>query len=442
MSLPIDKNLQKALRGERAKLAGAKLPIITVSATYRKELIEEYPIATSTKPEVFFSRAHYSMAQAIYQQALAYKIKTHMVDPTNFVAIESWGKVDFTEEVGKLMARNKPLKWLKDKIDTVVRSKLPITDAITPPLLNLIKPVTIPLLSLHYEAGNIAAANGKTVLQVLTDPHVRPQYLDPLPPINPTKADKPHAPVTFAVFDRATKKALFRQAKSMDKQINPDQVVVTGPPVDPRLRKLRLKKSALTKKRPVNIAITTGGLGTNLSEIKQILDSFTDLVSPPGKINLFLYAGTHRDFRTVYEDFAAKNNLRIGNLDDINASVRILYEDSLVDANENLIKYMFPWADAVLCKPSGDMAYDAAVAGCIPIFLEPWGEWEQEIQNRFLNQKIAFDLQTKKAGRHLSYLIGTGHLNKAAQRIKHLPKTMTNGSANIVRLHQKLSQLQ
>ena len=52
------------------------------------------------------------------------------------------------------------------------------------------------------------------------------------------------------------------------------------------------------------------------------------------------------------------NGLKVGDLDDEEAEVRILYADNLVEANELMIEYMFPWADGVMTKPSGDMAYD------------------------------------------------------------------------------------
>jgi hypothetical protein len=42
----------------------------------------------------------------------------HLVDPTNFVGEKDWGKIEFTQKIGQLMARHKMLKDIKDKIDT------------------------------------------------------------------------------------------------------------------------------------------------------------------------------------------------------------------------------------------------------------------------------------------------------------------------------------
>lgn len=433
------------MHAERHALKRAQVPIITVSATYKKELIAKYRTLTPPTSEAIFSRAHYSMAEAVRQQAILSKKSSHMVDPTNFVSREDWSKIDFTETVGHLMARHQTLKWLKDQIDTYVRNKLPITEAITPPLIYLAEDIKKPIISLHYESGNIVSNLGISIIQVLTDPHVRPQYLDPLPPIDQkqnSSTSNPNTPlITFTTFDNQTKKDLITMAQKLGKQIDSKNVIVTGPPVDPRITKLAKRRSKIAKDRPINIGITTGGLGTNLSEIKHVLDQLKPLIKPGSEqIKLFLYAGNHRDFRNFFETYSAHNNLRIGNLDDTKATIRILYEDSIIDANENLIKYMFPWADAVITKPSGDMAYDLAAAGIVGLYLQPWGEWEENIQKSLTKKGVAFDLKVKKAHNHLSYLIRTNALKKAQTKTINLPPLFRNGCKNIVRLHTQLSK--
>ena len=132
-------------------------------------------------------------------------------------------------------------------------------------------------------------------------------------------------------------------AQELGISIAANRVIITGPPIDPRITAIGRNSTvrSFSEGGPINLAVTTGGLGTNLSEIKQVLDQLAPLLNPPEKIRLFLHAGTHRDFRNFFEDFAAQHNIRIGNLDDTTARIRILHEDSIIDANENLIKYMF-----------------------------------------------------------------------------------------------------
>lgn len=430
---PETTELKNALRKERHILESANIPIITISASFRKELIKKYRSLSRITAEVNYSRAHYSMAEAIYQQAIRSGANAHLADPLNFTGVKDWSKVEFTETVGKLMARHETLKWVKDKIDNVVRNKLPITEVITPPLLYLIENLETPLISLHYVVGNIAASAGNQVLQVITDPHVRPQYLDPLP--FDDSFNQPNPNLQFAVFDLATKKEFLQKAKFYKKVVVPDQITVTGPPVDPRISKLGKTKKAFNYLSPLNIAVTTGGLGQNLSEIKTVLHKLSGLLQPPEKIRLFLYAGTHRDFRNFYEDYARLTNIRVGNLDDPEARIRILYEDSIIDANDNLIKYMFPWADAVITKPSGDMAYEAVAAGILPLFIEPWGEWEQNILDRFTKLKICFSLKVKNAHSHIEYLLKSKSISKTQKNIHKLPKIFRNGPKNILKLH-------
>ena len=214
--------------------------------------------------------------------------------------------------------------------------------------------------------------------------------------------------------------------------------MVTGPPVDPRITRAGKEKGNFPTDRPLRLGITTGGLGTNLNEIKQVLDQLTPLLKPEEKIQLFLYAGTHEDFRDFFEDYAKKEQLRVGNLDEEGADIRILYEDSIVDANKNLIKYMFPWADGVMTKPSGDMAYDAAAAGCFMLFLEPWGPWEENIQQRFIDREIGFDLQVENAHDQLIALWENGNLETAMKNAQELPDLFREGSFNIVKLQQTI----
>ena len=69
------------------------------------------------------------------------------------------------------------------------------------------------------------AGQGKTVLQVITDPHVRDEYLD--------HAEKKN--MHYCVFDERTQFELLEKAKLSDKDLDPQRISVTGPPVDPRI---------------------------------------------------------------------------------------------------------------------------------------------------------------------------------------------------------------
>lgn len=426
---PKELDLKHALHHERHLLQEASVPILTISATYRKELADKYRGAVHATSEVVFSRAHYSMAEAVRQAAMEMGRTTQMSDPTNFVSQKEWTGVEFTETVGKLMARYRLLKWLKDRVDTIVRDKLPIHKAVAGPIKFLTEEINRPIISLHYEVGNVLAKAGKHVIQVVTDPHVRPQYLDCLPCGN----------IVYALFDEETKAAFLIEARRQNKAVKDSQLVVTGPPVDPRICRLGRTVKKMEKGQPLNIAICTGGLGTNLDEIKkELLDRAALVLRTSDKIRLFLYAGTHRDFRNFFEDFAREINVRVGNLDDETAGIRILYEDSIVDANNNLIKYMFPWAHGVVTKPSGDMAYEAAAAGCFLLFLEPWGVWEENIQKRFIERQIGFKLDPNRGSRDLSEDLSQNPiLIKALENAHNLPKLFREGAKNIVKLQHE-----
>lgn len=437
---PKNLDLKKALSWEQKQLEKVDVPIVTVSGTFKKELAKHFATQPLLEGDVLYSRAHYSMAEAVRQQAILNQQSTYLVDPMNYVDEEGWKKVQFTQTVGRLMARYKPLRWLKDQIDTKARSKLPIRDAITKPLLYLTEFVQKPIISMHYEAGNILAEHRYNILQYITDPHVRPQYLDSLPFKDTHLNTSPMGHVTYAVFDQHTKTSVFQTALELGKLIQENQVEIVGPPVDPRIIAAGLTKKSIKSGEPINLAITTGGTGSNLAEIKTILHRLAPLLRPPEKIRLFLYTAVHKDFRDFYEEFAHEHAIRIGNIDDETARIRILHEDSIIDANENLIKYMFPWAHGVITKPSGDMAYDAIAAGCFTLFLEPLGPWEENIQKIFTTQKIGFDFHVDTALSHFRSLLSGGHLHQALKNTSKIDLLMRSGVKNLLKLHQKLSK--
>ena len=455
--------LKKLVARDQVLLQKTRFPIVTVSASFREDLKAFHGMGHDPQHEdVVFSRAHYSMAfgcaiQAWMKPSLAgvnkqelKKIsyvmspKIHapchpevawMVDPTNYVRPEDWTNITRTELIGRIIARNPLLKWLKDQVDTIARNNLPITNTILPPLIELFREVKQPIISFHYESGNILAALGKRVVQVVTDPHVRPQYVK-----------HAHLPtIKFAVMDERTKAEFIERASLEGHPVDARRVVVTGPPVDPRIvacRQLRTEKPPLigSSPRPLRIAITTGGLGTNLAEIQTILEELFDLLRKhPVPVQLLCYAGTHDDFAEMMKEVAKKERVQFAPLSDQSAKLRMIHGNHLVGLNEQLIEYLFPWADLVITKPSGDMAYDAAVAGAGLLFLEPWGEWEENIQHIFEQAGIGRRAQPMQITKQV--LLLASHANtkeswimQAQNKAKQLPPLFRNGNLEILKM--------
>ncbi len=427
------------LRKDRQILAKTKIPVVTVAASFRDDLARFHGVENyfgDNQDEVLFSRAHYSMALASIVAAWGkgtHLEKAWLVDPTNYVTRKDWSKIEFTEEVGKLLARNKILKFIKDIIDTRARNKLPITNAISTPLLYLFEHVNRPILSFHYEAGNILAGTGKQVVQVITDPHVRPQYLE--------HAQLPN--IRYCVFDQNTKDSVLELAEVMDKTVDPRRVIVTGPPVDPRIVAARSKKTATAHtSRPLRLVITTGGLGNNKIEIEKCVKSLAPLLresrlqTAKQRIQLIVYVGVHEDIRESIHAIAHQEGITTSARDHIDAPLRILYSPHVVDANEMLIKYAFPWADGFITKPSGDMAYDAAAAGCFLLTLEPWGEWEHNIRDIFEQRGISRRAIPEDLAAQLESLTdphgGKSWVESAIENALHLPELFTHGIDHIL----------
>lgn len=336
----------------------------------------------NTERDIVFSRAHYSMALGIASYIWKDKVNpaaAWIVDPTNYVSKDKLLSIQLTEMIGKTIARYSILKTAKDFIDTFGRKKLPILGSITPPLLYLTENIEKPILSLHIAAGNILANQGKKVVQVITDPHVREEYV--------THAG--NKKVWYCVFNESTKVEFLEKAAKLEIEADPDRVVVTGPPIDPRIIAASDKKVPWRSGK-LRLCMTTGGLGTNKEEILSVLKQFfVELRKRSNEYQLLIYAGTHLDIAEAVEKLAKENRVAIGELSDKKAKLRLIYHPQIVDANELLIKYAFPWAHGFITKPSGDMAYDAAASGSFLLTLAEWGEWEERIREIFEQKNIS-----------------------------------------------------
>jgi hypothetical protein len=433
--IPEDLEFRRTAHEERHLLETVQIPIVTVSATFKEQLEKEFgEKPAQVTPDVTFSRAHYSMANALVVAAAKHKKSFWMIDPTNYVSARDWPKIMFTEKMGRIIARNPLLKELKDIMDTRLRNQLPLTAAIREPLTYVTGRINRPIISLHYEAGNILLENGKTVLQVVTDPHVRPQYL--------THADNPK--LTWAVFDENTKARLIELAYILGHKIDPRRVQMTGCPVDPRIiQKDRNQATTGFKRRPLRLAITTGGLGTNKDEIEQILDQLAEAVKA-GTIHLAAYAGVHEDFQSMFSRFAREHHLKVHDMKDVQAPFRIFRADDIVAANELMLDYVFPWADGIITKPSGDMAYEAVAAGCFLLTLRPWGEWEENIRQYFEEIGVSRRIDKENVVAQLQALTTLPvEKNKpwaelALERARRLAPQISKGADKILSVYNKL----
>lgn len=429
----LDPQIEKIFKKDKLMLEKTQLPIVTVSASYKEDLKGFYGIPENEFiPDIVLSRAHYSMALAIASQAWGDKIspeKAWVVDPTNYVSNKDWKSIQFTEFVGKTLARHPILKKMKDLIDQFGRNKLPILSSITPPLFYLTENIQSPILSMHIATGNILAEQGKQVVQVVTDPHVREDYLN--------QAERKN--ITFCVFDEKTKTDFLEKAAILGKKVDPDKVVVTGPPVDPRII------AAGDKKHPwrsgaLNLCITTGGLGTNKSEMRKILKQLLpELRKKDPTLNILVYAATHQDIFEMVSKIAKEEKIKVGAPADKKAKLRILYHPQIVDANEMLIQYGFPWADGFITKPSGDMAYDAALSGSFILTLREWGVWEENIEQVFEQLGIAREAQHSDIVTQLKSLTSAkgksqSWVEEAMQKAQTIDPLFKNGAKNIIKV--------
>ncbi|MCD8484944.1 hypothetical protein LRY65_03565 [Candidatus Woesebacteria bacterium] len=436
----VDEVSQKLLAADRMLLEKTKLPIVTISASYRDLLEDQYRLDDEfDHQEVVFSRAHYSMALAAgivaWDGDSPQPEKAWMVDPTNYVQHSDWKRVAMSETLGRLMARHSLLEWVKKNVlDTIGRQKFPLADEITPPLLHLFENVRQPVLSFHIVTGNILAQAGKTVVQVVTDPHVRPDYVQNAHLSN----------ITFCVFDEQTRYEFFEVASAHGKKVDPERVIVTGPPIDPRvLAAAKHKRTDSWRRRPLRILLTTGGLGTNKRELESILKQLVPLTRrrQHNKVQLIYYAGTNLDHVAMVEKVVEKfHGVSISeDVSDKNAALRVISSEDIVDANNLLLAYGFPWADVVFTKPSGDMAYDAVGAGCAVLLLKPWGEWEVNIQAMFTQSGVArvVDSGDGKVEEQLEHIMDRSlekpWLESALEKARLMPPEFYRGAREIVR---------
>ncbi len=426
----LDPVLAQTLENDRQRLAKTEIPIITVCGTFREDLKRLYGFANNNDlPDTIFSRAHFSMAIAVARKIWGTELdpaKTWFADPTNYVTPDQWKKVLLTENIGKTLARQPLLKSLKDLVDKFGRSKMPILDSITPPLLHLTEAVTKPILCFHIAAGNILATQGKQVIQVVTDPHVRDEYV--------LQAARPN--ILFAVFDEPTWLEFMEVAAIHHIAVDPQRVIVTGPPIDERITQARRKKAAW-RSGPLNLCLATGGLGTNKYEIRKILlQLLPKLRQQPSPYNLAVYAGTQADVAQMVRELARQEHVHIGETNDMKSKLRLIYHPQILDANEMLIHHAFPWADGFITKPSGDMAYDAVAAGCFLLTLSEWGIWEERIREIFEQKEISRAAEVDHFVEQLGVLQasyqGSSWVEHAMNHAHSIEKSFLNGTDNII----------
>jgi hypothetical protein len=427
----LDAALQKSLEQDREWLAHTELPIITVSGTFREDLKGMHGLPENDAlPDIVLSRAHFSMAMGVATQAWQGKLdhrKAWVADPTNYVSPKEWKSVQLTEFVGKTLARHPLLKFLKDFVDTFGRNNLPILDGITPPLLYLTEKIGRPILCFHIAAGNILAAQGKQVVQVVTDPHVRPEYV--------AHANLPN--IRYCVFDERTKMEFLETAAAHEIEVDAQRVIVTGPPVDPRITTFARAKKNSWRNGPLKLCIATGGLGTNKYEIRKLLlQLLPQLHHRPLELQLLVYAGTQKDIAQMARELAKQSGVQVGAEENSKANLRILYHPQILNANELLIHLGFPWADGFITKPSGDMAYDAAAAGCFLLTLQEWGVWEERIREIFEQKDIAHRADVDHIVQQLQVLrstqSGTSWIERAMNHAFGIEKLFLLGSKKIV----------
>ncbi len=463
------KTTKHLLQKDSQLLAETKFPIVTLSGSWR-DIVETIHGREDlyNHPDIVLSRAHYSMAIGVAMNAWGKEVwqdrqpanpqKAWLVDPTNYIKRRQWPTAFISELVGRVLARHPKLVEIKKNVlDKKARSKLPLADSITQPLLKLVGQTKQPIISFHIEVGNILAKETKkTIVQAVTDPHVREQYTD--------FADRKN--MFFAVFDDQTRERFLEITALRGKNIDPSHVVVTGPFVDPRVNEAAKNKTSTEwRNRPLRIMLTTGGLGTNKSELNQALDVLLDrlanqIPSNNGKnkqnkqnnqkddsvrpIQILYYAGTNPDHASLVTKQAKKHQVIISPVAEESAQLRLIYADDIVLANELLIKHGFPWADLVLAKPSGDMAYDAAAAGCALLLLDSWGEWEDNIAGIFSGLGIARQAEIDQLDKQLDFITGDNleatdkkqipWLETAIEKALNLPPEYRDGAANILKL--------
>ncbi|MEX0896216.1 MAG: hypothetical protein WDZ94_04800 [Patescibacteria group bacterium] len=437
MSSLFNHSLTNIFEKDKTYLETTQVPIVTISGTYREDLKKWHGLPNNnTDRDVVLSRAHYSMALGVAMQTwktVPDPQKAWLVDPTNYVAGRDWLSVNVAERIGMTIARRPILHRIKSWIDRFGRQKNPILSSITPPLLYLFENVRTPILSFHISAGNLLADQGHTVLQMITDPHVRSDYL--------THAESKN--MHYLVFDESTKFDFLEQSAIQNIQADASRIYVSGPPIDPRIIAAGRTKKAW-RSGPINICITTGGLGTNKTEIELICQQIFPLLNK-NKYRLIIYAGTHKDIFELIEEKAKQHRLTIQPLTKENAKLRVIYHPQIIDANELLIQHGFPWADGFISKPSGDMAYDAAAAGCFLLTLQEWGEWEHHVRIVFEERDIArkavledivtqLDVLSSAKGRAQSWMEQAMHSANA------LDKSFLNGAKQILATHAKLTQ--
>lgn len=128
------------------------------------------------------------------------------------------------------------------------------------------------------------------------------------------------------VFDDKTKIELLEKAALIDKEIDSERIIVTGPPIDPRIVASASKKQPW-RSGPLRLCITTGGLGTNKAEILHLLEKLLpELHKSHCPYELLVYVSTQRDIYTEVLALAGKQQVTVSPLAKTDAKLRVIYD--------------------------------------------------------------------------------------------------------------------
>jgi hypothetical protein len=155
------------------------------------------------------------------------------------------------------------------------------------------------------------------------------------------------------------------------------------------------------------------------------------------------YAGTNSDHAQMVQNVAQEHGVKISPPHERQAALRLLTADDIVDANNLLLAYGFPWADVVYTKPSGDMAYDAVAAGCAVFFLKPWGDWERNIQGILTNAGVAQITDLESVTEQLLEAVNRDYakpwLEEALEKTRLQSPEFYQGARNILQAAQQVA---
>jgi hypothetical protein len=420
------------------RLGEADIPVLTLGG--------------SKKIGGFLSAGHDVMQRGFIEAAEEKGLDAYGVDAIDMINTEEERQaLAQMAQLPRMVVRSElGSKMLHHPLVQKMRSGLGLEDVVADKVLRLVDQVDKrkPIVLFHYGAAKVLVENGYNVIMAVTDPSSDLTHEGYISFVN--ENPRYQEQVRYAVMDEATAFWLNQYQGIPRERIKNVGAFVSPEVVEAGKQKISAAEKRWSKEKlfdhPVRLAVFTGGLGTNIFEIKKLIKELSSWMHS-GRVELNVFLGTNLDLRENLRDYAASEcGLQTADTEQQQTYLNLVAGQDkqwLAEKSKEFLK----WADLVVTKPSGDKGFEACAAGCPLLSLFPLHPHEIRIYKILRRRGAAVRAEIGGLKDQLIDLVAGGKESELVRMIKnthypekkHLPYVDLNGCRELVDWYESIA---